>query len=342
MGLGDYLYNPLVNLAMTMIGGKQEQRAYEEAREANIAQWQRGMDALGRLRDRTVPAIDRLTRQLRAQYRAMPRREAQRWENLSRDITGRYDRRTAEAMGMLEGAGEQERANIEEGYDALAAAQRQEIMQRGLGYSSALTGEMRGVERGRRQALGELGESLRRERLGTFAQLSGESLAAREQLGTTGFANRQALLQSNLAARERLGMLGPEWQRALTSGEVDWISQLQHAYPTSPSMWSVLAQRFQPANEPPPEPKTDWIGPQFEALGSMMGGVGQAGGFKNFFGGGSGGGSSAGGGGSSGIGGVGGASGGGSGGGGVGGAGGAAAGKTAYGYRPPYKWPYGK
>ena len=248
-----------VNIGLTLIGAWQEKKAYEEAREANIAQWQRGQDALEGLRGRTEPQIAELVQGLQGQYRQLPGDINRRWTEFARGINRGYEDRTTRGMGMLEGAGQQERMDINQAYRGLGAANLQDLTQRGLGYSSALPTMRAGVERERQGSLGRLGESLRAQRLETFAGLSGDALRAREGLGRTGEAVNLSLRDAQLQARERLGMMRPEWDRALTGNEVNWLGNLQHQYPTQRSPFSVLGERgaqmaaaeeAQKANEP--------------------------------------------------------------------------------------------
>jgi len=105
-----------------------------------------------------------------------------------------YGQRTSDVMGLIEGMGGQERADINRQYDEQAAAQRANLSARGLGGTTTVGTAGAAMERERTGAQGRLGERLRREQAGYLSGLSGEALAARERVGTAGLGARERML----------------------------------------------------------------------------------------------------------------------------------------------------
>ena len=119
------------------------------------------------------------------------------FDAMSRDVQGRYaglegalnqayGNRTSTAMGMLEGAGDQAKADIRQDYRNLDAAQQQALVNRGLGNTILGASMKAGTERQAQDALGRLNESLRQQRLDTYGAFSGDELSNRRDMGVGG------------------------------------------------------------------------------------------------------------------------------------------------------------
>jgi hypothetical protein len=93
---------------------------------------------------------------------------------------GLQDRYTRN-MGYLEGAGNQQRKDINADYSKLNASQQQDLARRGLLSSTVSQTMQNGVERKKQDSLGVLQESLNRQRLSTDAQISGDILNFKER-----------------------------------------------------------------------------------------------------------------------------------------------------------------
>lgn len=120
-----------------------------------------------------------------------------RYDNMAKNLSGQYGdlekkmndaytARTNKAMGMLEGAGNQAKADIRQDYKNLGSAQQTGLVNRGLGNTIMGGSLAAGNERQQQSALGRLGESLRKESLSTYGQFSGDQLASQSGLAQQG------------------------------------------------------------------------------------------------------------------------------------------------------------
>lgn len=103
--------------------------------------------------------------------------------NLSRysDILGQYGALYGRTMTGLEGLGDEQRRAISSRYGALAGANQQDLVSRGLAGTTVLPSMRLGVERQKTQELNALEEQLRRERMGYDVALTGERLGFMER-----------------------------------------------------------------------------------------------------------------------------------------------------------------
>jgi len=106
-----------------------------------------------------------------------------KFSNVTTPLKEKYAERYTRGMGYLEGMGEQERADIEEQYDALNAATQGRLGQMGLTNSTLGASMESGNERERRGALNRLAEDVAQMKLSADASLSGDELAALERFG---------------------------------------------------------------------------------------------------------------------------------------------------------------
>jgi hypothetical protein len=114
-------------------------------------------------------------------YDEAQRRNEDLNEQRYRDILSGYGSRFDRNMGTLEGMGESERSSINKRYDATLGANLQDAVSRGLTGTTVLPGMKALTERERTQALGDLDERLRRERIGLDTNLSGDTLSFMER-----------------------------------------------------------------------------------------------------------------------------------------------------------------
>ena len=92
-----------------------------------------------------------------------------------------FDRLEQEATGLLEGLGEQERADTAQRYRGEAGANRQWAIDHGLLGTSAFPTMQAGIAEQEDAELRRLNESLRRERYGAMTGIRGEKLAMMER-----------------------------------------------------------------------------------------------------------------------------------------------------------------
>lgn len=119
-------------------------------------------------------------------FDAMSRDVQGRYAGLEEALNQAYGNRTSTAMGMLEGAGEQAKADIRQDYRNLDAAQQQALVNRGLGNTILGASMKAGTERQAQDALGRLNEILRQQKLDTYGTFSGDELANRRDMGVGG------------------------------------------------------------------------------------------------------------------------------------------------------------
>jgi len=99
-------------------------------------------------------------------------------------------------MAMLEGMGEQEKADINQTFDSNRAAINQDMVSRGLGGSTVAATLKTGNERERTGAQGRLQDRLRRQKFGAFSALSGDVERTR-QTGSANYFNTSASTLQN-------------------------------------------------------------------------------------------------------------------------------------------------
>lgn len=145
--------------------------------EGIVGNLQHGYDQLGR--DYAAMGGDVMSR-----WDATSDRALSEFSALENAQNRAYADRTRTAMGMLEGAGEQAKADIRQDYRNLGSAQQQQLVNRGMGNSILGASMAAGTEKQAQGALGRLAESLRKEQLSTYGAFSGDELANRGAMGT--------------------------------------------------------------------------------------------------------------------------------------------------------------
>lgn len=113
------------------------------------------------------------------------------------DITGGYQSRYGEGMGMVNQLGQSQRNEINRQFNALQGKQMTDLVGRGLSNSTVLTSAQQGIERERGRARTELEDQLLRTRLGQHNVTSGDTL---------GFMERRNDVQPDLGQMSALMM----------------------------------------------------------------------------------------------------------------------------------------
>jgi hypothetical protein len=124
----------------------------------------------------------------------------------SANVGRQYDQLLSRAQGLSSGLGQAERERLNQQFNQLGAQQASNLASRGLSASTIGANVQRGVEGQRRQALGQLGEGLRREQVGILGQFGGAAAAARERLSGQQLAAQTGLLQAQTGLGQ--GLLG--------------------------------------------------------------------------------------------------------------------------------------
>ena len=155
---------------------------------------------------------DRGAADIQGTFDAMSSDVQGRYAGLEEALNQAYGDRTSTAMGMLEGMGDQAKADIRQDYRNLDAAQQQALVNRGLGNTILGASMKAGIERQAQDALGRLNEILRQQKLDTYGTFSGDELANRRDMGVGGIElatnlgkSKTELLNNLLQNRVALG-----------------------------------------------------------------------------------------------------------------------------------------
>lgn len=150
-------------------------------------------------------------------------------------LMGQYQARLDAAMGMLEGAGTQQRKDLAMRYRAAESGGMQDVVSRGLTGGGVIGSSMRrGYRRDHENQLGRLNESLQRERLGVYGQFSGDLAAAQQ---SNFWASQQQMMNqqqmglgyARLNAANRYGYANRSRTRAPSMGMYGMGGQAQFA-----------------------------------------------------------------------------------------------------------------
>lgn len=318
-GLGRALGSPaassMLGLGATALAGIQQGVGGLFARIANERRYAEGMDLL---RDRATAsntAMSQLSSGLLGGYGGRPgeifsaykglydpildsmsglnQSLASQYGALSSGVLGGLNARLNTAMGMLEGAGAQERVDINRAFDASRASAMADLTNRGF-VASTLAPQVSAIsDRSRADALGGLNERLLQQRTGLFTGLSGDILNAQQSLGLGGI-NLQSSLAGNLfnartgfgetalgqyfgarnaglMAQERLGIL-PLQNFLQTSGDIaNWIGGRQDIPPDPSVLYGMASMLGAGSVQGPQAPSFDWFSPTVGAIGNTAG-----------------------------------------------------------------------
>jgi len=193
---------------------------------------------------------------------------AQQGQQAYGNLASGYGNRMGTAMGMLQGAGAQERTDINRQFDQFGQEGMADLVSRGLRGSNIAQGVQGNVERNRADALGGLNERMLQQQYGAYTGLSGDMLGARERgigfgAGLSGdqmnaMAGQQQFMgqfgQNRLGAMQGMGYAGLGYMDAARSAydqaglmphqyamdqnaqQLDWMQSAQYPYPQQPNM----------------------------------------------------------------------------------------------------------
>lgn len=178
---------------------------------------QSGVDlaALDRNNAQALQAFDEASNMARSGEGAL----ASAYDAGIKPITQGYQDRYSRGMALLNGLGDQAKADVNETFNKSGAAIGQSATSRGLAGTSVLPSLRMGNERERSAELRRLNEGLRREQLSTDASLSGDVLGAQDR-EFSGRINLQSTNQGNESNRafQRAGMVDTNNQRRFNFG----------------------------------------------------------------------------------------------------------------------------
>lgn len=139
------------------------------------------------------------------------------------DILGGYQQRYERNLANLQGAGQQEAADINRRYDERAANIRSDLIARGMGNSTTVDTMLAGNERERTNDLGRLQERLRNQQLAVDTGLTGDTLQFMERRNDVGpDLNMLARLASGVGAAS----VGGQGVEMLSPSEVGFQNPL--------------------------------------------------------------------------------------------------------------------
>jgi len=190
------------------------------------------------------------------------------------NLTGGYQGRMNTAMGMLQGAGAQERTDINRQFDQLGQEGMADMVSRGLRGSNIAQGVQGNVERNRSDALGGLNERMLQQQYGAYTGLSGDMLGAQERgigfgaglsgdqmnamynqqqtmgqfgqnrLGAMGnmAAGGLGYMDAARAASTQASLMPHQWAMDQNAQQLDWMQGAQYPYPPQPGMQTTQSQ----------------------------------------------------------------------------------------------------
>ena len=126
-------------------------------------------------------------------------------DTLAANLQSGYGERYRRGLENLDGAGEQERQDIDTRWQAATSRDMADLVSRGLRSTTLAPSLAMGRERERSADVGRLEERLRQERQALDERLSGDMLLATERLGGLRAGYGAALRGDELAAAERMG-----------------------------------------------------------------------------------------------------------------------------------------
>ena len=196
----------------------------------------------------------------------------QDYGNLASNVNQTLEERLARNMQYLEGAGAQERRDIQGAFSDRQGGLTQDLTSRGLGGSTVLPTASAAIERERADALGGLEERLRGQRIATDASLSGDIANAQASLGGQalgargnyigammglnqgGFGVGQNAFGADLANQFQFAQAGPGMDIALSNGIMQLLSSVGSGFqPTPPGVYQLYGQSMAPpVNYPEP------------------------------------------------------------------------------------------
>lgn len=242
------------------------------ANTANQERYGQGMDLLDRIQGQQVPWIQQLVDQANAQYG----QNVGVYQDTMRDTFNWLHDTRNRALGYLENAGAQERADINTRFAGAQSANRANLVNTGMTGTTVGAGTSAAIDRQRSDALGALGERLRQQYLNTDISLSNNIASARERMGQNYFN----ILDQNIGRNFSMNMIPQDLLRQFEMSRLGWIGNREDVAPdegiyaqTSASLGRGFGSSFvRPPDYPdPPSSSSGLFGPLIGTAGSLGG-----------------------------------------------------------------------
>jgi hypothetical protein len=219
----DVASSPLGQLLFTILGGNQQQKAFDEAKQGNLdlldrilsgseslegdlisrnhQQTNQRLREMSRLRAELTGALGAGQEGILSNQRASNEQLQSGLAQLAGSINSGFADRTQQGLALLENLGQQSKRDVDERFDVAQDRTTADLTRRGLGSSTVLSSNRLGTERERSAEQRRLDDQIARQRFGAFSQLTGDELASRSNLG---------LAQTDLGSRLAESLLGRE------------------------------------------------------------------------------------------------------------------------------------
>lgn len=262
----------VMNMAMAPIMGigqwMQDERAYAE----NMKRYGQGMDIFKGLIDSGGQNVGDAWSRYDADTAKLGSDANRMWSDHAQQILGQAQGRYKRGMNYLKGAGDQERRDINTGFDSQTANIKQDMASRGLGSSTISSGVQQGSERQRADAIGGLNERLRRQYAETDARLSGDVMNIHSALGQKGYDDNIARAYGRLGTRMQSKLAPHEYAANSWKDLARWIGDREDIYPSETNFLNIQAMQGQasaPAYEAP-KAEFDWFTPAAGAASAAV------------------------------------------------------------------------
>jgi hypothetical protein len=202
--------NETLNQTLEMIGNAGEEQlgeldSFRNSLLGNVSGRNRALiDSITGLRDDALGFFDESSEGLKASFGEREQRLLSQFAGLQDQVNTGFQERLDKGLSMLEGLGDQEKADLLERFAGEQSQFESNMTQRGLGGTLLAPSLQSGIGRERDNELSRLNERLQAQELGVFGALSGDALNAEMGLGTFGVNLGAQLSGDTLGATERL------------------------------------------------------------------------------------------------------------------------------------------
>lgn len=274
MGFGEAIPQ-FVNEATSLLMMPAQWLAQEEAKRQNLIRYGEGHDELTALRDRGQQDFDRVAGQVTQGYGDIARNTRGDVYKITGDLNRLYNQRYQRNMDYFEGAGKQERKDIDRRFDNIERSSQSSLRQRGLVGSTISPAVTAGNARRRSDAVGALEERLRGQRIGLDAGLSGDVAANYGANAWAGMNANNAADSTYLNNVWNTEMARRGFDATATGNLVGWVGGRTDSYPNE-ALYAQQLQASGQAQAPAPNYPNPSMGPAIAgsaapAIGATVG-----------------------------------------------------------------------
>lgn len=172
--------------------------------------------------------------------------------NLSNELVSGYQSRLDKSMGMLEGLGSQEAADIEQQWINAKSRGQQNLLDRGFANTTVMPTMEMGYERNKRADLSRLNERLQNQRLGIYGDMSADVLSARSAAegAKLGFMERREDTYPDINMYSRLAEMAGMAGLSNSNGSYGYLN---------PAMTPAAYQPYSPKTISMKPRQTQWV-----------------------------------------------------------------------------------